>query len=186
MPAMIAGFLIDRLLLSTYTKYMDNLVIRPAEAHDAQSIANIYNSFITGTTVTFEEEVVSVEEILHRMQKVQAIPLPWLCAEVDGALAGYAYAGHWRERSAYRFVAESTIYLSPSFTGLGIGKTLYRALIGELKSAGMHVVMGVIALPNPVSVALHEKLGFIKAAHFKEVGFKFNRWIDVGYWQLNL
>lgn len=162
---------------------MDQLIIRPAEERDAQSIVDIYNPFITGTTVTFEEEALTAKEITRRMLKVHAIPLPWLCAEVEGALAGYAYAGYWRERSAYRFVAESTVYIDPTFNGRGIGKQLYSELISQLKAAGMHAVMGVITLPNPTSVALHETLGFAKVAHFSEVGYKFNRWLDVGYWQ---
>jgi len=165
---------------------MEGLNIRLVTEKDAPGIAAIYNPYITGTTITFEEELVSAEEILQRIRKVLTIPLPWLCAEVDGSLAGYAYAARWRERSAYRFVAESTIYMDPSFSGQGIGRQLYAELINRLKAAGMHAVMGVITIPNPTSIALHESLGFVKVAHFPEVGYKFNQWLDVGYWQLRL
>jgi phosphinothricin acetyltransferase len=107
-------------------------------------------------------------------------------AEIQNEVAGYAYASQWRSRSAYRYTAESTVYLDPVHTGKGIGNALYKDLIERLKAMGIHVVMGVITLPNPPSIALHEKLGFKKAAHFVEVGYKFGRWLDVGYWQLNL
>jgi phosphinothricin acetyltransferase len=109
-----------------------------------------------------------------------------LCAECNGAFAGYTYATRWRERPAYRYTAESTIYLNPAFSGQGIGRHLYGTLLDELRMGKMHVVIGVITIPNPASVALHEKLGFKKVAHFSEVGYKFDRWLDVGYWQLML
>ena len=162
---------------------MDRLIVRPAQETDAQGIADIYNPFIIGTTVTFEEEAVTMEEIQRRIRGVKSIPMPWLCAEYEGKLAGYAYASRWRERSAYRFVAETTIYLAPAFIGRGIGKVLYGTLIEQLCASGIHTVIGVIALPNPASVTLHENLAFIKVAHFNEVGFKFEQWIDVGFWQ---
>ena len=98
-------------------------------------------------------------------------------------VVGYAYAGRWHDRSAYRYSVETTIYLDADHLGKSIGSGLYAALLQQLKERGMHVAIGGIALPNPGSVALHEKLGFRKVAHYGEVGFKFNRWIDVGYWQ---
>ena len=161
---------------------MNKLVIRPAAESDAPVIAAIYNPYIKGTTITFEEETVSAEEIQRRMGNVRAMGLPWLSADVDGHLAGYAYATRWRERSAYRYTAESIIYFDQEHAGQGYGKQLYSAL----KTIGIHAVIGVIALPNPASVALHENLGFKKVAHFSEVGCKFGRWLDVGYWQRNL
>lgn len=163
---------------------MDKMIIRPATELDTQGIIAIYNPYITDTTITFEEEPVSDGEIQKRIERVQSYGLPWLCAEVNGGLAGYAYATRWRERSAYRFTVESVIYLDRKFAGYGYGSQLYKALIEELQKTSIHVVMGVIALPNPASVSLHEKLGFRKVAHFSEVGYKFGRWLDVGYWQL--
>lgn len=162
---------------------MSKLIIRPVHIFDAQDIVEIYNPYITDTMITFEEEPVSVSELKRRIEKVQTLGLPWICGEVDGNLAGYAYATRWRERSAYRYTAESVIYLKKELAGQGYGSQLYTALIENLKSAGIHVVIGVIALPNPASVALHEKLGFTKVAHFAEVGFKFGNWLDVDYWQ---
>ena len=165
---------------------MNKLIIRPANEFDAHRIVEIYNPYINETTITFEEEPVSASEIKHRIEKVQTLGLPWICGEVDGNLAGYAYATCWRERSAYRYTAESVIYLNKELAGQGYGSQLYTALIENLKRTGIHVVIGVIALPNPASIALHEKLGFKKVAHFTEVGFKFGNWLDVGYWELML
>ena len=113
-------------------------------------------------------------------------PLPWLVAEQTDQVIGYAYASKWKERCAYRYSVESTVYLDPSFTGQGIGTKLYEALLAILQRNSIHIVIGGIALPNPASVALHERLGFNKVAHFKEVGYKFNRWVDVGYWEASL
>ena len=97
---------------------------------------------------------------------------------------GYAYATRWKARPAYKYSAESSIYLATEVQGRGIGTQLYKGLLNELKHLGIHTVIGGIALPNEASIALHEKLGFVKAAHFKEVGFKHSRWVDVAYWQL--
>ena len=159
-------------------------MIRPALASDADAIAHIYNHYIRNTTVTFEEMPVSAQEMAARIAKFDAASLPWLVLELDGHVVGYTYASKWKGRCAYRFSVESTVYLDPAHTGRGLGSSLYAALFAALRDKGMHVVIGGIALPNAASVALHEKLGLEKVAHFKEVGFKFERWIDVGYWQL--
>lgn len=121
-----------------------------------------------------------------RIADVQAAGLPWLVAEAEGVVAGYAYATKWRVRHAYRFSVESSVYLAPASAGQGIGTMLYRALLDRLRDGGFHLAIGGIALPNAASIALHEKLGFEKVAQFREVGFKFGRWTDVGYWQLSL
>lgn len=159
------------------------LTVRPATAADAAALAGIYNHYVTATIVTFEEEPVTVAEMARRLADVQAAPLPWLVAERDGAVVGYAYASRWKARIGYRHSAESTVYLAPDQGGRGIGSRLYGELLEALRADGFHAVMGGIALPNPASVALHEKLGFRKVAHFEEQGTKFGRWIDVGYWQ---
>jgi phosphinothricin acetyltransferase len=104
----------------------------------------------------------------------------------DQVVQGFAYASKWKGRCAYRYSVESTAYLADCSTGRGIGTRLYEALFTELRKSKMHVVMAGIALPNDASIALHEKLGFEKVAHFREVGWKFGKWIDVGYWQLLL
>ena len=150
---------------------------------DAAALVAIYNHFVQHTVVTFEEVPVRVDEFAQRMEAVASASLPYLVAERDGAIAGYAYASRWKERSGYRFAVESTVYLAPVCAGQGIGTALYDALFARLSAWGAHAVLGGIALPNDASVALHEKFGMRKVAHFDAVGYKFGQWIDVGYWQ---
>ena len=158
-------------------------MIRPATEADAQAICNIYNPYISDTFITFEEEPVSVEEMTQRIR--ETIPtLPWIVIEDGGQVVGYAYASRWKPRCAYRYSVETTVYLSAAATGKGFGSLLYEHLIAELRQHSIHSLIGGIALPNAASVSLHEKFNFEKVAHFKEVGWKFNQWIDVGYWEL--
>jgi phosphinothricin acetyltransferase len=159
--------------------------LRACETTDAGPIAAIYNHYVRDTVVTFEETPVSTEEMAARIAKL-APRCPWLVAEDGGVIVGYAYATPWKERSAYRFSVESTVYCAPGHLRRGTGTKLYRGLIAELKARNFHSAVGGIALPNPASIALHEKVGFRKVAHFAEVGFKLGRWVDVGYWQLTL
>jgi len=107
----------------------------------------------------------------------------WHVACIDDAVVGYAYAGPWRTRAAYRFAVETTVYLAPDRARQGLGRALYTRLLADLRDMGFHCAMGGIALPNEASVALHEAMGFVKVAHFREVGRKLDRWIDVAYWQ---
>ncbi|MBI2382056.1 MAG: N-acetyltransferase [Gammaproteobacteria bacterium] len=160
--------------------------IREGAAADAEAIARIYNHYILNTIVTFEEVPVSGEVMAPRMAAVHAAGMPWLVLEVEGRILGYAYASSWKARSAYRYTAEATVYLDAAATGRGYGKRLYSVLLARLKTLGMHAVVGSIGLPNEASVGLHESCGFIRAALFPEVGFKFGRWVDVGIWQLLL
>lgn len=160
-------------------------MIRLATIADAAPIAAIYNHYVRTTTITFEEQAVAVEEMARRIDEVGAT-LPWYVFERDGSVIGYAYATPWRARSAYRFSVESTVYVAPGFPRRGIGSRLYNTLIDDLRSRGIQVVLGGIAQPNLASVSLHEALGFEKVAHFKRVGRKFEQWVDVGYWQLQL
>ena len=159
-------------------------MIRGVVKKDAISIAEIYNHYISETIITFETQVISAEDMVDRISKIQSDDLPWLVAENDtGKIIGYAYASKWRERFAYRFSVEVTVYLSPNCSGKGVGTQLYQALFSELKVRSIHSVISGITLPNQASVALHEKFGLEQVAHFKEVGYKFNQWLDVGYWQ---
>ncbi len=160
-------------------------MIRPASPDDAAAICAIYNHYVANTTITFEELAVSVDDMAQRIRDVGA-SLPWFVDEQAGQVLGYAYATPWRARSAYRFSVESTVYVSPDQPRKGVGSSLYRALLEDLRARGMRVVLGGIAQPNPASVALHESLGFEKVAHFKQVGRKFDQWIDVAYWELAL
>ena len=161
-------------------------MIRPATPEDAASIASLYNYYVQNTVITFETDVVDAPEIASRIREVTDAGLPWLIAERAGQVVGYAYASKWKGRCAYRFSVESSVYVAAEHTGQGIGAGLYDALIARLRNGTTHVVIGGIALPNEGSQALHERFGFRKVAHFEQVGFKFDRWIDVGYWQLIL
>lgn len=161
-------------------------MLRPATADDAGAIAAIYNHYVVNTIITFEEEAVTAVEMAERIAEVQRLNLPWFVWEEGGQVLGYAYASKWKSRCAYRYSVESSIYLAQDATGRGLGKKLYLALIASLRERGIHSIIGGIALPNPASVGLNEKLGFQKIGHFKEVGWKFNQWIDVGYWELIL
>jgi len=157
--------------------------IRDAVNSDARAIADIYNYFIENTSVTFEESPVVGSDIEIRLTETAEQKLPWLVAEDEGQVLGYAYASKWKGRCAYRYSVEVTVYLAPNAGGKGTGTRLYEILFQRLKTLGYHVVIGGISLPNPASVALHEKFGMSKAGEFKEVGFKFGNWVDVGYWQ---
>lgn len=164
----------------------EECVIRAATIGDAEAIARIYNHYVATTTITFEEQAVSIEEMAGRVLEIGSTALPWLVAEQDGRIVGYAYASKWKGRCAYRFSAECTVYLDPDCVGRGFGTQLYERLFHALRERGFHAVIGGVALPNPASVALHEKVGMKKVAHFSEVGYKFDRWIDVGYWEVKL
>ncbi|MEZ5593779.1 MAG: arsinothricin resistance N-acetyltransferase ArsN1 family B [Gammaproteobacteria bacterium] len=161
-------------------------MIRQVLAADAGAIAAIYNHYIQETAVTFEETPVTASDILKRIARIQQAQLPWLVAEENSTLIGYAYATPWSERSAYRYSVETTVYVSRTAVANGWGTSLYNALFTELRNNSIHVAIGGITLPNPASIALHEKLGMTKVAHFKEVGYKFGKWLDVGYWQVQL
>ena len=163
-----------------------NISLRSALATDAEAMARIYNYYIDHTVITFEEEAVSAQAMAERIADVQDASLPWLVAELEGTLVGYAYANKWKVRSAYRYSVETTISLEHGRERLGIGKRLYSELLSVLRARGVHVAIGGAALPNEASVALHEKLGFERVAIFRQVGFRHNRWVDVGYWQIVL
>ncbi|MBN1406216.1 MAG: N-acetyltransferase [Calditrichaceae bacterium] len=159
-------------------------MIRDANINDAAEICDIYNPYILNSTISFETEPVTETEMAARISGNGK--LPWLVYQEDDKILGYAYATKWRIRQAYRYSVESAVYIDSEETGRGIGTLLYTELIKRLISMNIHAVIGGIALPNPASIALHEKFGFEKVTHFKEVGFKFNQWIDVGYWELIL
>jgi L-amino acid N-acyltransferase YncA len=161
-------------------------MIRTATPDDAAAIVAIYNHYILHTVVTFEEEILPVTEMAQRITDVLGAGRPWLVWEESGRILGYAYASGWKSRCSYRFSLETTVYLDKDATSRGLGTKLYTALIAALRPAKIHALIGGIALPNEGSVALHEKLGFVKIGHFKEVGWKFDQWIDVGYWELIL
>lgn len=168
-------------------------MIRPATPADADAIAELYNHYIRHTVITFEEDPIDGAEIARRMADVAQTGWPWLVAcdaahgaEQGGAIVGWAYATKFRPRASFRHSVEASVYLAAGASGHGWGTRLYQTLLPLLREGGARAVIGGITLPNATSVALHEKFGFEKVAHFKDVGRKFDQWIDVGYWELIL
>ena len=161
-------------------------MVRPAHPDDALAICEIYNHYILHTTITFEEDPLTPDEMRERIvDTIQTCP--WFVCEEDGEVLGYCYGRKWRARAAYRHSVEATVYLDASAVGKGRGTALFGALLAELRAGHQfHCVIGGVALPNPASIALLEKFGLCQVAHFREVGRKFDRWIDVAYWQLLL
>ncbi len=157
--------------------------IRSATSADAAAIAAIYNWYIVNTVITFEVDPVSDDEMARRIDSVLAAH-EWLVLDRAGELLGYAYAGRFRERAAYGQATESTIYLRHGLEGKGLGAPLYTELIRRTFARGYRHLIGAIALPNEPSVRFHERLGFVKAGHLFRIGRKFDRWVDVGNWQL--
>ena len=159
--------------------------VRAATRADAVAVAAIYNHYIEHTVVTFEEAPLGETEMAARIAAVSATHA-WYVAETDGAVAGYAYAHAWQERASYRHTIETSVYIAADRVGRGLGRALYAELLEDMRRRGFHCAISGVALPNPASVALHEKLGFVQVAEFKGVGYKLGRWVDVGYWQLML
>ncbi len=157
-------------------------MIRAATGHDGPSLASIYNPHIIDLVTSFEYAPLDGAEMARRVDTITA-RYPWLVYEDGEAILGYAYASRWKEREAYHYCAETTIYLRQGAEGRGIGTQLYTELLRVLPAHDVKIAIGCIALPNDASVALHEKLGFEKVGHFPAVGFKFDRWIDIGYWR---
>ncbi len=160
-------------------------MIRSATPEDAAQLAAIYNHYVENTVISFEKEAVSDSEMRTRIAHGLSY-CPWLVAEIDGGLLGYAYASPWSARTGYRMSVETTLYVAQDHRREGLGIELYKLLIDQVRSQDLHCALGVIALPNPGSVALHERLGFRKVGELQEVGWKLGRWVNVGYWQLLL
>jgi len=159
------------------------ILIRLAGPADAEAIAAIYRPYVEDSRISFEENAPDAEEIARRM----ASPLhPWLIAEEGERALGFASSSAFRSRRAYRWVAESGIYLVPEAKGRGVGRALLSKLVELLERQGFVAVIGAIALPNEASVALHESLGFVHTGTYRGVGFKLGEWIDVGLWQRDL
>jgi L-amino acid N-acyltransferase YncA len=158
-------------------------MIRLAKAKDAGAIAAIYRPYVQGTHFTFEEVPPDAAEIAARMGN----PIhPWLVADEDGRVLGYASTSPMRNRAAYRWSVETGIYLAPDVQGRGIGRQLLDAHLNLLERQGFVTAIAGIALPNEASVALHEKLGFTLSGIERGVGFKLGQWVDVGRWQRDL
>lgn len=158
-------------------------MIRPVKPTDATAIAEIYNHYIHTSISTFELAPIDAVEMEKRINAYSP-KYPWLVYEENDKVLAYAYSSPWKARKAYKHTVESSVYLNHQAFGRGIGTTLYTQLMDELRAIDIHAVIGGISLPNPASIALHEKLGFEKIGQFTQVGRKFDQWIDVGYWEL--
>jgi len=156
--------------------------IRSATAADAAAILAIYAPIVRDTIISFETDIPSAAEIAHRIEATSKTH-PYLVAEMGGAVVGYAYANEHRVRSAYRWSADVTVYVAASTRRSGVGRALYGRLLATLAQRQFHAAFAGIALPNPASVGLHEAMGFTPVGIYREVGFKFGRWHDVGWWQ---
>lgn len=159
--------------------------IRLATESDAEAMLAIYAPVVRDTAISFELEPPDAAEFRSRMREVMRIG-PWIVLESDGVVAGYAYAGQFRARPAYRFTVETTVYVHAAHRGRGAGRALYSALLGAVRLQGYRRAVGGITLPNPASVALHESAGFRPVGSFTRVGFKFGRWHDVGFWEMEI
>ena len=158
--------------------------IRQVKLSDSAQVAEIYNYYIQNTHHTFETEPLSADEMEKRISETIE-NYPYLVAEEeDGDILGYAFASQFRLREAYEFSAEVSIYVRNEAKQRKIGTQLYVRLFDELAETDVHAIVAGIALPNDASIIFHERLGFEKVAHFRDVGYKLGRWIDVGYWEM--
>jgi L-amino acid N-acyltransferase YncA len=159
--------------------------LRLAMPGDAEGVRAIYVPYVRSSPVTFETVEPSIEEMAQRIAGIST-RYPWLICETSDAIAGYAYAGRHRERAAYQWSVEVSVYVDGAHQGRGIGSALYDALFRILGAQNFTTAYAGITLPNPASVALHEKKGFKPIGVFKDAGFKLNAWHDVGWWHLSL
>ena len=160
--------------------------IRHADpARDAAGCAAVYGPFVRDTAVSFEERPPSERELAERIDQITKTH-PWLVADDDGLLIGFAYGCPHRERAAYRWAAEVAVYVDPRRQRQGTGRALYRALLELLRAQGLCIACAGITLPNEASVRLHESLGFLRVGVYRRIGYKLGRWHDVGWWQLPL
>ena len=163
-------------------------LIRDATPEDLPAIRALYGREVEGGTASFELEPPSAEEMARRLAAVRQHGLPWLVAEVDGAFAGYAHASPFRPRPAYRYGVEGSIYVEAAARGHGVGRALLTALVERVRAMGLRHVIGAISESDTsaASIALHRALGFREAGCYRQVGWKFGRWLDVTLMQLDL
>ncbi|RZL32940.1 MAG: N-acetyltransferase family protein [Rubrivivax sp.] len=160
--------------------------IRTATPDDAAAIAAIYGPLVRHTTISFETEPPDAAEMRRRITRTLAC-LPWLIAQdAAGDVCGYAYAGKHRERAAYQWSVDTTVYVREDMRGRGVGRALYGQLLPVLAALGYFQAFAGIALPNAGSVGLHEAVGFEPLGVYRHVGFKHGAWHDVGWWQKSL
>jgi phosphinothricin acetyltransferase len=161
------------------------LKIRVAMPADAEAVAGIYDPIVRDTAISFETVPPTPEAMAGRISRTLTTH-PWLVAERDGQVVGFAYAGLHRERAAYRWSVDATVYVGAEARGAGIGRALYKPLFQILRAQNFRSVYAGIVLPNAASVGLHEAMGFTPLGVYKNVGFKQGAWRDIGWWQLDL
>ena len=165
---------------------MEAANVRLASSADADAIARIYAHHVLHGTASFEEQPPSQDFWRRKIEAISSSDWPFLVTEADGSVVGYAYATQFRDRAAYRFTCENSIYVHPDYVGRGIGRSLLTALISAAQGAGFRQMIAVIGGAEPASVALHGSCGFSEAGRMKRVGFKFDRWLDSLYMQRDL
>jgi phosphinothricin acetyltransferase len=162
-----------------------SVTIRLARPGDAAGVLAIYGPYCDSTTVSFETAAPTIAQMSQRIERV-TLQYPWLVGESAGEIAGYVYASQHRERAAYRWMVDVAVYIAPLHRQRNLGKALYSALFEILRAQGYFKAFAGITLPNAASVRLHESIGFKPIAVYKGVGYKQGRWLDVGWWQLDL
>ena len=160
-------------------------MLRLATAADADALLAIYAAYIDQTAITFEYEAPSRSEFAGRIRTILA-QLPWLVHEQEGRVTGYAYASRHRDRVAYQWSVETSVYIHPDCHRLGIARSLYKALFALLRQQGYHNAYAGITLPNPKSELFHRSMGFVPVGVYQKVGYKLGRWHDVGWYHLVL
>ena len=161
------------------------MFVRPVETSDAGCIADIYGYYVRHTTVSFEIDSPTAREMLTRIE-MSTEQHPWLVCETEEGIAGYAFASSYKNRPSYNYAAELSVYVDKDLVGQGIGSRLLGDLIELLKKTPVAVLVAGVALPNEPSVRLLDRFGFRPVAVFEKIGYKFERWIDVGYWDLEI
>lgn len=162
------------------------MLIRHADPdRDAAACAGVYAPFVNPGVASLEERPPEPREIADRIRIISR-DYPWLVAEIDGAVVGYAYASRYRERASYRWAADVTVYISPAYHRRGVGRALYEALFGLLVRQGVYEACAGITLPNESSVGLHEAMGFVPVGVYRNIAYKFGRWRSTGWWQKEL
>ena len=160
--------------------------IRLATFDDLAAILEISNWAAVNTAANFATEPETLQQWQHDWRETHE-RLPWfVAADGDGGIIAFAKASPWKGRCAYLWTAETTVYVQPDHHGQGLGKALYTKLLATLKAQGYRTLLGGITVPNPASIRLHESMGFTRVAMLKHVGWKFGRWHDVGYWEVQL
>jgi phosphinothricin acetyltransferase len=162
-----------------------SIEIRFAEPEDAAAIVAVYGPYCDGTVISFETAAPTAEQMRERIERITK-QFPWLVCEINGEVAGYVHACPHRERAAYRWAVDVAVYVAPHHHRRGIGQALYSVLFQILRAQGYFKAYAGVTLPNPGSVGLHEAVGFKPLAVYPGVGYKFGKWLDVGWWELDL